>query len=514
MTKTLIIAPPPTPNGDLHVGHMAGPYLAADIYARWLRLNGKRVNYATGTDNSQTYVVTSAWKSGATPEKLSHQAAADIRQTLIDWNVELNGYAPFDDGYKKRVYEFLTPLYEQGKFKMKTVRLPWSAHRHEFMVESFVCGECPYCLAQSRGGLCENCGHPNNFDLLRNPTATLPPYEPLEYKETEILVLPLEAYRQQLEHYYARKKGSWRPAILQLMDELFRHELIDFPITYPGRWGLPSPFAGTEGQVLNAWAEGMPASMYCNACGEENPDATDAAWLSATSNRLIYFLGFDNSYFWGVTHLALLMAHNGKYILPDVIVPNAFYELENAKFSTSRGHLIWARDLVKEIPRDYARFYLCLTSPEHNRSNFSREGLRQILTERLIAPWNSLVRAYRAQRWNPGAEDDADDTCQRVNTMRERLAQACAIHTFSQSRLADWSLQHIARLQELLSARNNLSRAAVNQQLVALLEGMGLVMTDLWRAFTDENVSGYSGQLALPELPSLTRLAKSESYAS
>lgn len=194
------------------------------------------------------------------------------------------------------------------------------------------------------------------------------------------------------------------------MTELFSRELIDFPITYPITWGLPSHFPGTEGQVINAWAEGMPASMYCNACGESNAAPTDATWRAETGNRLAYFLGFDNSYFWGVTHLALLMAHEGKYLLPDAIVPNEFYELENAKFSTSRGHLIWARDLVKTLPRDYARFYLCLTSPEHNRNNFSRDALSQILNERLIAAWNALARAYATQRWELRLNDDEGNT--------------------------------------------------------------------------------------------------------
>lgn len=295
MSKTLIIAPPPTPNGDLHVGHMAGPYLAGDIYSRYLRSTGVEVNYATGTDDSQTYVVTSAYKLGVTPEELCRQAAQDIEDSLEAWGVNLDGYAPFDDGYKKLVYEFLTPLYEQGKFKLKKVKLPYSSHRNEFMVESFVTGECPSCLAQSRGGLCESCGHPNNFDLLRNPTATLPPYESLEYKEVSILVFPVEEHRASLEQYYTEKKGEWRPHILQLMTELFSRELIDFPITYPVKWGLPSHFPGTEGQVINAWAEGMPASMYCNACGNKGTETSDALWHATTGNRLAYFLGFDNS---------------------------------------------------------------------------------------------------------------------------------------------------------------------------------------------------------------------------
>ncbi|AGE17331.1 class I tRNA ligase family protein [Serratia marcescens] len=514
MSKTLVIAPPPTPNGDLHVGHMAGPYLAGDIYARYLRLTGERVNYATGTDDSQTYVVTSAYKLGTSPENLCRQAADDIRQSLNDWGVELDGYAPFDDGYKEMVYAFLSPLHEQGKFRLKTVRLPYSTHRNTFMVESFVSGECPTCLAQSRGGLCESCGHPNNFDGLKNPVATLPPYESLEYRETEILVFPVEAYRAELERYYAAKKGSWRLHILQLMTELFSRELIDFPITYPIAWGLPSHFPGTEGQVLNAWAEGMPASMYCNACGENNAAPTDATWRAETGNRLAYFLGFDNSYFWGVTHLALLMAHEGKYLLPDTIVPNEFYELENAKFSTSRGHLIWARDLVKTLPRDYARFYLCLTSPEHNRNNFSRDALSQILNERLISAWNALARAYATQRWELRQNDDEANTPLLVDTMRQRLALPCRLETFSQSRLADWCLHHIGRLQELVAEESDISLKAINQQLRVLVDGLGLIMIDLHHAIVNANPLNGSEQWALPELPPIATFTNSGSYAS
>lgn len=514
MSKTLIIAPPPTPNGDLHVGHMAGPYLAGDIYARFLRLKGDRVNYATGTDDSQTYVVTSAFKLGITPEHLCEQAAEDINISLKNWGVHLDGYAPFDNGYKEMVYAFLTPLFEQGKFNLKKVKLPYSNHRNEFMVESFVSGECPVCLSQTRGGLCESCGHPNNFDQLKLPTATLPPYEPLVYKEVEILVFPVESYRKKLENYYSEKKGLWRPHIIQLMDELFDRELIDFPITYPIKWGLPSKFPGTEGQVINAWAEGMPASMYCNACGESPELATDASWLTETGNKLMYFLGFDNSYFWGISHLALLMAHEGKYILPEYIVPNEFYELENAKFSTSRGHLIWAKDLVSELPRDYARFYLCLTSPEHNRNNFSRDALTKILNDRLITSWNTLVSAYNTQSWSEHHDVDDSDVENIIRIMNERLALTCNIETYSQSRLADWILHHIGRLQELISSDSKVSLISINRQLHALLNGIGLVLVDLKRTLDETNQYTGSGKLLLAELPMIRSIKKCEIHAS
>lgn len=518
MRKVLVIAPPPTPNGDLHVGHMAGPYLAADIYARALRSQGKQVNYATGTDDSQTYVVTSALKLGITPEVLCESAAKEIEHSLSAWGVSLDGYAPFDDKYKKMVLDFLHPLYAAEKFKLKSVKLPYSAHRKEFMVESFVSGECPTCLSQTRGGLCESCGHPNNFDNLKNPRATLPPYEKLIYKDTEILVLSLEDYREQLEEFYKGKKGEWRPHILQLMDELFSKNLIDFPITYPIKWGLPSPFPGTEGQVINAWAEGMAASMYCNAMGEDSQAETDVSWRVESGNTLGYFLGFDNSYFWGVTHLALLMAHEGKYILPDFIVPNEFYELENSKFSTSRNHLIWARDLLKTVPRDYARFYLCLTCPEHNRSNFSRAALNTIIEEQLITPWNSLVEAYANHQWCTLENTQTIRGTVAVEVMRERLLQTYDIRTFSMRRLADWVLGHISRIYSLLLEKNN-TIESLNAQILALIEGMGLIMIDFNDSFKANNYDKIGLEntlpLALPKLSALTiNHQVSESHAS
>ncbi|WP_268799652.1 class I tRNA ligase family protein [Pseudomonas huanghezhanensis] len=518
MSNVLIIAPPPTPNGDLHVGHMAGPYLAADIYARALRSQGKHVNYATGTDDSQTYVVTSALHLGITPESLCESAATEIERSLSAWGISLDGYAPFDDEYKKMVMDFLLPLHNAGKFKLKSVKLPFSVNRKKFMVESFVSGECPICLSQTRGGLCESCGHPNNFDNLLNPRATLPPYEELIYKDAEILVLVLEDYREQLEAFYTGKKGKWRPHILQLMNELFSKALIEFPITYPITWGLPSPFPGTEGQVINAWAEGMAASMYCNAIGETLRAETDASWRVESGNTIGYFLGFDNSYFWGVTHLALLMAHEGKYILPDFIVPNEFYELENSKFSTSRNHLIWARDLLKTVARDYARFYLCLTCPEHNRSNFSLAALNTVIERQLIAPWNNLVNAYNNHQWCMVENAELKRDTLAIQVMKDRLQQACDIQTFSMRRLADWVLAHIDRIYSLLLEKH-CTTESLNAQVLVLVEGMALIMIDFNDSFKAKNYNKLNlntkRTLTLPKLSVLTNGTQiSELHAS
>ncbi|MET8771312.1 class I tRNA ligase family protein [Streptomyces sp. NPDC004658] len=458
--RTVIIGPPPTPNGDLHVGHIAGPYMAADVHARYLRATGRPVLYTTGTDDSQTYVVSSAAKLGTTPDALAAKSWREIRETLGLMGVSVDGFAPFDDGYRAMTLDFLTRLHEAGKFRLRTVKLPYVEATGEFLTEGLVSGGCPVCLAVSRGGLCEGCGHPNNFAELTDPRSTVDPAAEVTYRETRILVLPLEEYREQLTAYHRAKESTWRPHIVQLMRELLARPLPDFPITYPTGWGIPAPFPETPGQVLNAWAEGMPASMYCTAVAQrahgEQPAADDELWLAENGIRLVYFLGFDNAYFWGLTHLSLLLAHEGRYVVPDAIVSNEFYELENEKFSTSKGHVVWTRDLVREVPRDLVRFHLALTAPEHARTNFSRAALEKITGERLVDPWNRLGAALGKAVAELGLEGQELPVSPEANARRaamaERFEAGYRLTGYSLSRTADLIPLHTERLLDRAEA--------------------------------------------------------------
>lgn len=458
--RTVIIGPPPTPNGDLHVGHIAGPYLAADVYARYLRATGRPVLYATGTDDSQTYVVASAAKQETTPAELAERSWHEIAGSLDAIGVAVDGFAPFDEHYRASVLDFTTRLHAEGKLELRTVRLPYSISSGEFLMEGLVSGDCPVCLATSRGGLCESCGHPNNFDELIEPKSAVDPDGEVELREARILVLPLERYREQLTEYHESKQSTWRPHIVTLMRELLARPLPDFPITYPTSWGIAAPFPETPGQVLNAWAEGMPASMYCTEVAQrrlgEAPATTDELWRAEQNIRLVYFLGFDNAYFWGVTHLASLLAHDGRYVLPDAIVPNEFYELENEKFSTSKGHVIWTRDLVEEVPRDVARFYLALTAPEHSRTNFSRAALDKVTAARLIGPWNELSALLNKAVAELGRQGESlpvgEAAGARCAVIAERFTACYELEGFSLSRAADLIALHIGRLLEVAVA--------------------------------------------------------------
>jgi methionyl-tRNA synthetase len=459
--RLVIIAPTPTPNGDLHVGHLSGPYLSADVFARYARATGRSVVFTTTTDDAQSYVLTTATKLGLTPQELADRSHAEIQRTLRAAGVAMDGFAPIDDGYRETVLDFVTALHRAGKFRTKTVRLPYSEKTGEFLVEGMVGGFCPVCLLASRGGLCETCGHPNNCDELLEPHSVFDPDDVVTHREVDILVLPLEEYREQLTAHYRAREDRWRPHLVQVFRELLAKPLPDYPVTYPIGWGTPAPFPETPGQVLNPWVEAMPASMYTTAHSQrqlgEEPSSVDELWLAERNSEVVYFHGFDNAYFWGLTDFALLLAHDGRYVGPDTLVCNEFYELEHEKFSTSKGHLIWARDLVAEVPRDLVRFYLTLTGPENSRTNFTRADLDRITADRLVGPWNRLAVGLDKAVAALGASAEplpvSAAARQRAAVLTERFAGCYDLRHISLNRAAENIANQAARLADAVEAR-------------------------------------------------------------
>jgi methionyl-tRNA synthetase len=449
----IVIDTPPTSNGDLHIGHLAGPFMAADVHARYLRACGREVVFSSGTDDSQTYVLASARRMGMRPEELCGRSWHQIRHTLVQMGISLDGFAPYDDRYRASVLEFVRALHAAGKFERRTVRLPYSERTGEFLVEGLVAGYCPVCLVYSRGGLCETCGHPNNYDELLQPRSTVDPYDEVTHREADILVLPMERYRGQLVEFYAQRQHRMRPHTVQVVRELLAGQLPDFPITYPIGWGIPAPFAETPGQRINAWVEGIPAVMYCTAFAAERKrggrdgSADDELWRAGHDAEVIYFIGFDNVYFWGLTHVALLMAHEGRYVLPDAIISNEFYELENDKLSTSLGNVLYTNDLLTEVPRDLIRFYLALSCPENQRTNFSRGAMDKVVDQRLVTPWNQLAEVLN--KVTGGVTGELPVTAEariRATAVAARFRACYELDGYSLTRAADLIVAQVDRL--------------------------------------------------------------------
>jgi methionyl-tRNA synthetase len=479
----IVVAATPTSNGDLHVGHMAGPYLAGDVYSRYLRATGRSVIYTTCTDDSQTYVVSTARRLGTTPGALCASSTAAIERSLAAMGISMAGLPPIDERYRRTVLDFVTALHDAGRLRRRTVRLPYATRAGTWLYDGLVTGTCPVCLAGSSGGACEACGHPNSFDELLEPRSTVDPQDPVEHREHDILVLPMEEYRDRLTDYFAERRSVWRPRALRLIDALLAGPLPDVPITVPGEWGIPSPLPGTEGQMLYPWIEAMPAVMYSTWWSDPGQDApaTDAHWRAEQGAELVYFHGFDNVYHWGLMDLVLLMAHGDRYVVPAANIANEFYDLAGEKFSTSRNHLIRCADLLARAPRDAVRCYLALTAPEYQRTTFDEAALHDIVARRLTGPWNALAEAVAWSRLD-AATDEALPTTEagrrRSELMRERFHDCYAIDGFSMGRAADTVLTHLARIAE--QARGGrLAGGDLLLQVRTLLSGAAPILVDV-----------------------------------
>lgn len=405
----MVVAPPPTPNGDLHIGHLAGPYLSADVFARFERLRGRNVVSAISTDENQTYVVTSAERLGGSPRELAMKSHAEIQRTLQLAGITFDVVGRPDEDYASFVTRYLDDLCGAGAFVEHQVDSLVDTRTGRQLVESYVGGRCPVCFLDTRGNICESCGHPND------PSRLIRPYvvgggDAIKTTKSVALVLPLERYRAQLEEHYSTQR--LRPHLKILLDGLLDCRLPDFPITYRSAWGLPVRRPDWGPTVYNVWAEMYPGHLYwtqrAHAADASPGEAGCSPWEATDGMRYVQFIGFDNSFFYAMAHAAIGLAARqaGLQAAPQAeIVTNQFYLLDNSKFSTSQGHVIWARDLLAEWDADPVRLYLCLSNPETQEANFAVSDMEDVLQEHLLRPFECVRRA-----WNRMVACDRVDT--------------------------------------------------------------------------------------------------------
>jgi methionyl-tRNA synthetase len=420
-----VVAPPPTPNGDLHVGHLSGPYLAADVFVRFRRLCGARVLSAVATDPNQSYVVTTAERMGKEPHALAQQNFRLISDTLRAADIEFGTVREPDQAYEQFVTDFFLKLHNAGAFVSREQTVLRDSDTGRYLVEAFVQGACPTCLSPSKGNICEACGHPNDPTVLLNPSPTGRAREKkLERSSVLCLSLELERFRSRIETFYGKRRENLRPTLRRLLDELLARELPDFPITHAATWGIAAPFPGFESSVLNVWAEMYPGHLYWLEADRRR----QGLHIGDEERRYVQFLGFDNSFFYAVAHLGLAFAAEDAgcdMLMPDQLVTNEFYLLDHAKFSTSQNHVIWGRDLLRSFSVDAVRFYLALTNPEFQQSNFASAEMERRVVVELITPFERIVAAYNAlteQGVNLGGDASAWEGC--FSAFRNRMESA------------------------------------------------------------------------------------------
>lgn len=439
--KYLVTATPPTTNGDLHVGHLSGPYLAADVFSRAQKLLGHEAIYLSSGDDHQTYVVTRAEKLGVDPKALAARCNAEILATLRAGDIETDFFGAPDAGYIEDVRQFFLGLEQRGIISDKETVFPYSKKQQRYLFEAYVSGICPECYSRTAGAICETCGHPNDASSLMFPSFDNAADDgEIEHRTLTIKVLALESHRAALTAFYKQQKTVMRPHLRAFLGEMMSRPLEDFPITYPGQWGVGAPFSGYDNQVLNVWAEMLPGLIHMTSKVSRH-----APWQSDSGYELVQFMGFDNSYYFSLVHLTLLLAL-GDLVTPTAIMTNEFFHLENQKFSTSRGHLIWAADLLKDYGADNVRFFLALVNPEMQTANFAEKEFIEAVTQKLHDPLDHIAQAITR---HPLCEVDVSHQHVHFTRYAERMTRLYSLETFCLRQAAETT----AHLLSLLSDR-------------------------------------------------------------
>ncbi len=369
MKKVLVFAPPPTPNGDLHVGHLSGPYLRADIYARHSRMQGNETYYICGVDEHQSYVAFKGRQIWLGPQETADKFAAEIEQTLaaahmqIDFMVRPTRLPHYKSFMEKVFYQ----LQRDGKIVEREEPSLFCDACQMYLFGAYVRGICPHCDAPSGGNSCEACGQPHEASELRHPACNICGARPGINKLTRFF-MPLAPYEKQLQEYFDTAIMS--SSIRALGEQMLKNGLPDMGVTHPASWGIAAP--GLNGQKIWVWFElalwhFAATQALAESIGE--PRGYERFW-TGTDVEIVQFFGFDNTFFYSLFFSAVFQAVEPQIRLPQVLLANEFYRLDDLKFSTSRNHAIWGRELLRDHNVDLVRFYLAYSGPETEQTSF------------------------------------------------------------------------------------------------------------------------------------------------
>lgn len=437
--KYVVTLPPPTPNGGLHIGHLAGPFLAADVFAKSLALKGHTPHVTSFSDTNQSYVRATAKRLGRDPMELARGWSENIVETLALYHCDLDHYFEPTTESADFLRQFFLNLFDQGVLKKKKRGFYFCLDTQTFLDEAGVSGFCSNCLEACTCGICEGCGAVTSSNDLLMPKNSATNSSNLEVREVEVLVLELEPLREKIAAFHAQG-DLVRPKYRWLVEDSLKGALPDYPITVPGDWGLALDIPGLDGQVINAWPEIMANFVFAY---ETYLGAGDTSPVN-----VVNFFGYDNSYFYAIVHVGLLIASGNERFLPLCTMTNEFYNLEHAKFSTSRDHAIWSHDLASRYPADFSRFFLALTAPGFEQGNFVQSEMEAVIERRLVAPWNSLAGRINQVDAKDGVVSDHAQNLGQI--LSKRVRQCLTLDRFNLRQAAEDALNALELCDAIL----------------------------------------------------------------
>ena len=388
--RTLVTTALPYANGPVHIGHLAGVYVPADIYVRYLRLKGEEVLLIGGSDEHGVPVTIRAKKEGCTPQDVVDRYHSLIKQSFADFGISFDVYSrTTSDTHHKLASDFFRKLYDEGKFVEMESEQFYDEEAKQFLSDRNIVGECPRCHAEGAyGDQCEKCGSTLSPDELINPKNALTG-NALVKRPTSHWYLPLNDYQGWLEKWILQDHKEWRSNVYGQCKSWLDTGLKPRAVTRDLEWGIPVPVEGAEGKVLYVWFD-APIGYISNT-KELRPDDWEK-WWKDDSTRLIHFIGKDNIVFHCIVFPAMLKAE-GSYILPDNVPSNEFLNLEGDKISTSRNWAVWLHEYLNDFPgkQDVLRYVLTANAPETKDNDFTWKDFQARNNSELVAIYGNFV---------------------------------------------------------------------------------------------------------------------------
>ena len=388
--RTLVTTALPYANGPVHIGHLAGVYVPADIYVRYLRLKGEEVLHVGGSDEHGVPVTIRAKKEGCTPQDVVDRYHSIIKQAFADFGISFDIYSrTTSETHHKHASDFFRKLYEDGKFVEMESEQYYDEEAKQFLSDRNIVGECPRCHADGAyGDQCEKCGSTLSPDALINPKNALTG-NPLVKRNTSHWYLPLNDYQGWLEKWILEDHKEWRSNVYGQCKSWLDAGLRPRAVTRDLEWGIPVPVEGAEGKVLYVWFD-APIGYISNT-KELLPNDWEK-WWKDESTRLIHFIGKDNIVFHCIVFPTMLKAE-GSYILPDNVPSNEFLNLEGDKISTSRNWAVWLHEYLVDFPgkQDVLRYVLTANAPETKDNDFTWKDFQARNNSELVAIYGNFV---------------------------------------------------------------------------------------------------------------------------
>ena len=455
--RTTVTAALPYANGGVHIGHLAGVYVPADIYVRYLRLKNREVAFICGSDEHGVPITIRAKKEGVTPQDVCDRYHKLIKDSFEEFGISFDIYSrTTSETHNKFASDFFRKLYDDGKLVEQESEQYYDEEAHQFLADRYIMGECPHCgNPNAYGDQCEKCGSDLSPMELKNPHSTISGSQPV-IKRTKNWYLPLNDYQEWLKQWILTDHKEWRPNVYGQCKSWLDMDLQPRAMTRDLDWGIPVPVQGAEGKVLYVWFD-APIGYISNTkelC-EKDPEhfGTWQKWWQDPETRLVHFIGKDNIVFHCIIFPTMLKTH-GDYILPDNVPANEFLNLEDNKISTSKNWAVWLHEYLRDFEgkQDVLRYVLTANAPETKDNNFTWKDFQERNNSELVAVYGNFVnRALQLTKkyWNGvvpacGELEEIDrQTIQEFKDVKEKVEAYLEIFKFREAQKEAMNLARI-----------------------------------------------------------------------